>query len=108
MDDRYYILEDGEQTGPFTLEELIDAAPDIHTRVLSTAENTWKDACDLPELYDYFRELGIYFPTESNLASPWIRFGAFIIDFILAAFIWDFIIIILSSRGVLPGIDAFM
>jgi hypothetical protein len=77
MDDQYYVLEDGEQTGPFTLEELIDAAPDIHTRVLSPEENAWRDACDLPELYEYFLELGLHFPTESNLASFWIRLGLF-------------------------------
>jgi uncharacterized RDD family membrane protein YckC len=107
MDDQYYILEDGGQTGPFTLEELIDAAPDIHTRVMSPRENAWRDACDLPELYDYFRGLGIYFPTEDNLASPWVRLGAFIIDFILAALIWEFIIVILSSRGLLPAMQTF-
>jgi uncharacterized RDD family membrane protein YckC len=75
--------------------------------VLSTAENTWKDACDLPELYDYFRDLGIYFPTENNLASAWIRLGAFIIDFILAGIVWDIIIVILSSKGFLPPIETF-
>jgi uncharacterized RDD family membrane protein YckC len=105
MDEKYYILENGEQTGPFTLEELIDAAPDIHTRVLSTAENTWMDACDLPELYDYFRGLGVYFPTETNLASPLIRFGAFVIDFVFIYIIFTIILLILSSRGVLPPIQ---
>src|ERR1700759_326110 len=105
MADQYYILEDGEQSGPFSLDELIDAAPDIHTRVLSTRENSWQDACDLPDLYDYFRGMGVHFPTESNLASPLVRLGAFIIDFILAAIIWEFIVIFLSSRGVLPGIE---
>jgi uncharacterized RDD family membrane protein YckC len=105
MDDKYYILEEGEQTGPFTLEELIDAAPDVHTRVLSTAENTWMDACDLPELYDYFRGLGIYFPTENNLASPLIRLGAFVIDMVFIYFIFTITLLILSSRGVLPGVQ---
>jgi len=105
MDDQYYILEDGEQTGPYTLEELIEKEPDIHTRVLSPEENAWRDACDLPELYDYFRELGYYFPTEDNLASFWIRLGAFIIDIILVSFIADFIIAILASRGLLPSLQ---
>ena len=105
MDDRYYILADGEQTGPFTLEELIEKEPDIHTRVLSPEENAWIDACDLPGLYEYFREQGLHFPTETNLASPWIRFGAFIIDFVLIYVIWVIIVLILSSRGLLPGIQ---
>jgi uncharacterized RDD family membrane protein YckC len=106
MDDRYFILENGEQTGPFTLEQLIEKEPDIHTRVLSPEENAWMDACDLPELYEYFRELGIYFPTETNLASFWIRLGAFIIDLILLSFISDIFIVILSSRGLLPSIQS--
>jgi len=106
MDDQYYILEDGEQTGPFNLEELIDQEPDIHTRVLSPEENAWKDACDLPELYEYFRDQGIHFPTESNIASPWIRFGAFVIDFVLVYIIFLITVLILSSRGLLPGIEA--
>jgi len=105
MDDQYYILKDGEQTGPFNLEELIDEAPDVHTRVLSTAENTWMDACDLPELYDYFRDLGVYFPTETNLASPLIRLGAFVIDFVFIYIIFTVTLLILSSRGMLPGIQ---
>ncbi|HZY35839.1 MAG TPA: RDD family protein [Mucilaginibacter sp.] len=106
MDDQYYILEDGGQTGPFTLQELIDAGPDIHTRVMSPRENAWRDACDLPELYDYFRGLGIYFPTEDNLASFWIRLGAFIIDIVLVSFLADIIIAILSARGLLPSLQA--
>jgi len=108
MDDRYYILEDGEQTGPFSLDELIDQEPDIHARVLSPEENAWKDACDLPELYDYFRARGIYFPTETNLASPLVRLGAFAIDFILVGIIWELVILLLSSRGVLPNIDTLL
>ncbi len=105
MDDQYHILEDGEQTGPFTLEELIEKEPDIHTRVLSPEENGWRDACDLPELYEYFRAQGLNFPTEDNLASFWIRLGAFIIDIILVIFIADFIIFFLASRGLLPSIQ---
>src|ERR1700744_3765924 len=100
MDDSYYVLEDGEQTGPYSLGELIEKEPDIHTRILSTAENTWLDACDLPELNEYFREHGVYFPTENNLASFWARLMAFIIDVIIVSFIFDLIIMILASRGV--------
>jgi len=105
MDEKYYILEGGEQTGPFTFEELIEKEPDLHTRVLSPRENAWRDACDLPELYEYFREQGYYFPTEDNLASFWIRLGAFIIDIILISFIADFVIAFLASRGLMPGLQ---
>ena len=54
MNSDYYILEDGEQKGPFTFDELIEMEPDLHTRVLSPNADGWQDACDLPELYDYF------------------------------------------------------
>ena len=107
MDDQYYLQEDGEQTGPYTLDELIERAPDIHTRVLSPGENAWKDACDLPELYDYFRDQGINFPTEDNLASFGLRAGAFIIDFILINFIVDVIVVAMASRGILFSMQYF-
>lgn len=103
MDDRYYILENGDQTGPYSLEELIERAPDIHTRILSTSENTWQDACDLPELYEYFREQGVYFPTAENLASFWIRLAAFVVDFILLMFVFKFIVLVLTSRGLVDS-----
>jgi uncharacterized RDD family membrane protein YckC len=106
MNEQYFILEDGEQTGPFTFDELIDKEPDLHTRVLSPTENTWKDACDLPELYEYFLAQGINFPTEDNLASFWIRLLAFVIDLIPIYVISAFINSILASRGFLPNIAA--
>jgi len=105
--DNYYLLEDGEQTGPFTLQELIDQGPDIHTQVLPAGESIWKDACDLPELFEYFMAQGIDFPTEDNLASFWIRLGAFIIDTILLSFLLDFLFIALSSYGLMPNITAY-
>lgn len=107
MDDQYYLQEDGEQTGPYTFDELIERAPDIHTRVLSTNENSWKDACDLPELYEYFREQGVIFPTEDNLASFGLRLAAFIIDLILINIIADIIVVAMASRGVFFNMQSF-
>src|ERR1700760_1244751 len=107
MNDQYFILEDGEQTGPFSLDEVIEKEPDLHTRILSPTEDTWQDACDLPELYQYFIDLGVNFPTENNLASFWIRLGAFIIDVILLSFLLDLIIIILYSAGYVPNFLAY-
>jgi uncharacterized RDD family membrane protein YckC len=106
MDNAYYIQENGEQTGPFTFDELIEKEPGIHTRILSPEENTWQDACDAPELYDYFREQGIYFPTEDNLASFGIRLLAFVIDMILLMFFSEIILQILVSRGLFPNIQS--
>jgi uncharacterized RDD family membrane protein YckC len=107
MNDQYFILEDGEQTGPFSLDEVIEKEPDLHTRILSPTEDTWQDACDLPELYQYFIDLGVNFPTENNLASFWIRLGAFIIDMILIVFTLDLIVVILSSMGYLPNLMTY-
>jgi uncharacterized RDD family membrane protein YckC len=76
----YYILEDGEQSGPFTFKELTEMDLDIHTRILSPLADTWQDACDLPEFYPYFEERGTHFPTEDNLATFWWRLLAYIID----------------------------
>ncbi|MDB5007937.1 MAG: hypothetical protein JWQ84_2332 [Mucilaginibacter sp.] len=104
MDNAYYILEDGEQKGPFTFDELTEMELDIHTRVLSPSEDTWHDACDLPEFYPYFEAQGVHFPTEDNLASFWWRLLAFVIDFILLSFVINYTIIMLISRGVLSNI----
>jgi len=113
MDNEYLILEDGEQTGPFTLEEVIEKEPDLHTRILSPNETAWKDACDLPELYEYFLALGVDFPTEDNLASFWIRLLAFIIDLFLLSILFDILLVIFIPSSELAnlqkyvGIDAF-
>jgi uncharacterized RDD family membrane protein YckC len=99
MENGYFILEDGEQTGPFTFEELLEKQPDVHSRILSPNENGWKDACDLPELYEYFLSFGLDFPTEDNLASFWVRLGAFIVDFI----IWSLIIYVIMLGFLVSG-----
>jgi uncharacterized RDD family membrane protein YckC len=107
MNENYYILEDGEQTGPFTFDELIEKEPDIHTRILPPNDDSWKDACDLPELFEYFIARGVNFPTEDNLASFWIRLAAFIIDTIILSFIVDILLAVLATYGVLPDIHAY-
>jgi len=96
----YYILEDGEQTGPFSFDELTDIGLEIHTRILSTLTDEWQDACDLPEFYPYFEAHGIYFPTGDNLASFGWRFGAYAIDLVILYFISGFIFSILAARGI--------
>jgi len=99
MGNDYYILEDGEQTGPYTFEELTDLGPDIHTRVLSPNAEGWQDACDLPELYPYFEAQGIYLPTGDNLASFGWRLLAFIIDYFILSFLVGIILIQLPLVG---------
>jgi len=107
MNDNYYILEDGEQTGPFTLDELIEKEPDIHSRVLSPNEDTWKDACDLPELYEYFIALGVNFPTEDNLASFWIRFAAFFVDMVILYFVCVVLVTFLIYYGLITDLRQY-
>ncbi|WP_295673639.1 RDD family protein [uncultured Mucilaginibacter sp.] len=100
MNEQYYILVDGEQTGPYTFKELIEKELDLHTRIMAPSADTWQDACDVPELYEYFREQGYHFPTEDNLASYWWRLLAFLIDSFLLSFVVSFSIPILNSKGV--------
>ena len=96
MNNNYFILEDGEQTGPFTFDELMDMGLDIHTRVLSPLADTWQDACDLPEFYPYFDSVGVYLPTGDNLASFGWRLLAFIIDYLIICFVLGFILAIVA------------
>jgi uncharacterized RDD family membrane protein YckC len=100
MSDGYYILEEEEQKGPFTFDELMDMDIDIHSSILSPATDTWQDACDLPELYPYFEAQGIYLPTGDNLASFGWRFLAFIIDNFALSILINFVIVFLSSIGI--------
>jgi uncharacterized RDD family membrane protein YckC len=111
MTDGYFILENGEQTGPFTFGELTDMGLDLHTRVLSPNADTWQDACDLPEFYEYFLAEGYHFPTEDNLASFWWRLLAFILDYVIVSVVFGLAFTILASRGALPrmqSIDDFL
>jgi uncharacterized RDD family membrane protein YckC len=107
MNSDYYILEDGEQTGPFSFDELTDMELEIHTRVLSPYAEGWQDACDLPELYPYFEAQGIYFPTGDNLASFWWRLLAYLIDWVILYFVTQFIFIFLATRGITFNIQSY-
>ncbi len=82
MNNEYYTLEDGIQSGPYSFDELVARDIDIHTQIL-TPTNEWVYASELPELYDYFETKGIYFPTEDNLAGAGWRILAFFIDYII-------------------------
>jgi hypothetical protein len=62
MNNEYYILEDEEQLGPFSFDELIKRDIDIHTSILAPKASEWQYASELPELYAYFEAKDIYFP----------------------------------------------
>jgi uncharacterized RDD family membrane protein YckC len=83
MTDNYYILTNGQQTGPFTLHELIQMELRVDTMVMSPQYDGWIKAADLPELFEYFEANGIYFPTDDNLAGFWWRLLARVVDNIL-------------------------
>jgi len=92
MTDGYYISINDEEKGPFTLEELLEMAPGLDTMVLSPQAEDWERAADLPEFFHYFEAQGIYFPTEDNLASFWIRLLAYFIDYILTSIVFSFFV----------------
>ncbi len=111
MSSDYYILEDGEQTGPFSFDELIDMGLEIHTRVLSPLAEGWLDACDLPEFYPYFESHGIYFPTGDNLASFWWRMLAFLIDYVIISILLTILFVVTVQFGLtikVPTIDVIL
>jgi uncharacterized RDD family membrane protein YckC len=92
MTDGYYISINDEEKGPFTLEEVLEMAPGLDTMVLSPQAEDWERAADLPEFFHYFEAQGIYFPTEDNLASFWIRLLAYFIDYILTSIVFSFFV----------------
>jgi uncharacterized RDD family membrane protein YckC len=83
MTEGYYISQGEEEHGPFTLEEVLKMPLSVDTMVLSPQAEDWQRASDLPEFFDYFEAQGVYFPTEDNLASFWVRLLAYVIDAIL-------------------------
>jgi uncharacterized RDD family membrane protein YckC len=86
MNNQYYILENEEQAGPFTYNELIERGIDIHTEVLN-AKNEWEYVSELPEFFDYFQAQGIYLPTEDNIDNIGWRVLAFVIDYLIVVLV---------------------
>jgi len=81
----YYLMEDGQKTGPFTHVDLMERGIHPATRLLSPIARDWQSAAYLPEFHDYFQSQGIYFPIKSSLANFWWRLLAYLIDYILLA-----------------------
>lgn len=103
----YFILENGEQNGPFTFEEIIQKGLDIHTRVMSPVAEKWEEACDLPEFYPYFESKNIYFPTEANLATFGWRMLAYLIDLIILSMAMIIILNVLAANGITFNIENY-
>ncbi|RYD92018.1 MAG: RDD family protein [Sphingobacteriales bacterium] len=83
MINNYYILQNNEQTGPFTHEELMDMGIKGDTFVLSPLAAEWQHAASLPEFHIFFHSQGIYVPTQTNQAGFWWRLLAYIIDSVI-------------------------
>src|SRR5580693_2533682 len=97
----YYIIEDGQQTGPFSHTELMERGLPPDALILSPIINDWQNAIDLPEFSRYFESLGVYPPTKTNTASFWWRLLAWVIDYI-------FFLILMVALATLSGfISAF-
>lgn len=97
MINNYFIIVDGEQSGPFSHTDLMDQRISPNTLVRSPLFNDWQNAAQLPEFSEHFRSLHIYFPTKDILANFWWRLLAYIIDYII-------ILIFAVLVGVLFGI----
>jgi len=87
MSEEYYVLENGEKTGPFSFNELTARGLDVDTSISTPGSDTWQNASYLPEFNEYFEAQGYYFPTEDNIAGFGWRVLAFIIDNILLSFL---------------------
>jgi uncharacterized RDD family membrane protein YckC len=89
-DNNYYLFNNEQEEGPYTLEEMLDMNLDVDTMVLSPVAGDWQRASDLPEFFHYFEAKGVYFPTEDNLASFWWRLLAYVIDAIIVSVLLSF------------------
>ncbi len=85
MNEEYYVLENGEKTGPFSYDELIERGLEIDTQVLMPDAETWQNASYVPAFSEYFEAQGYYFPTEDNLAGFGWRTLAFFVDYMIVS-----------------------
>jgi uncharacterized RDD family membrane protein YckC len=101
MINAYYVMEDGNKTGPFTHHELTEMGIKGETMVLSPLNKDWMQACDLSEFNDYFESDGFYFPYKETLANFWWRLLAYLIDYIL---VMIFVALLVAFAGVVSGL----
>lgn len=109
MINSYQIILDGQEAGPYTQRELMDMEIDADTLVLSPLAKDWQYAVDLPEFRGYFESIGIYAPTQANMAGFWWRLVAYIIDYIiqiiLLLVLFTIIAVIVVAAGGTINID---
>jgi uncharacterized RDD family membrane protein YckC len=100
----YYLMEDGQKTGPFSHTDLMDRGILPDARLLSPISRDWQSAAYLPEFYTYFYSQGVYYPISSILANFWWRLLAYIIDCLLLGLLLillgGFIVLVLKVIGI--------
>ncbi len=82
----YYIIQNGEQVGPLSFEELTKQSLTPDSQVSSSAGSDWQTAADLPELTNYFYNKGFYIVGEDSMAGFWWRFLAFLFDYFILTY----------------------
>lgn len=83
MINEYYIFRDNEKHGPYSHTELMDMEVNATELVLSPLATDWQEAFELPEFDEYFKSIGVYVPTASNVANFGWRLLAFVIDYLI-------------------------
>jgi uncharacterized RDD family membrane protein YckC len=96
----YYLIEDGQQTGPFSHHELMERGLTAQDLVLSPITNQWESAAAMFEFADYFESQGVYYPAQNVLANFWWRLLAYFIDY---AIYYMVIILLGAILGLIAG-----
>ena len=65
----YYLIEEGQQTGPFSHHELMDRGLGAEDLVLSPLTNQLDSAAAMFEFAGYFESRGVYYPARTALAN---------------------------------------
>lgn len=68
----YYIIENNERQGPFTLEELPKHNITAQTMVWSVGFTAWKQAKDVPELAGILSEMPPSITTSVAMPKTWL------------------------------------
>lgn len=105
MINEYYILRQGQNEGPYSHTELMDMGIQTTDFILSPIADGLQQAADLPEFQEYFKSIGMYIPSPTNVASFWWRLFAYFIDY---ALLYMGIILIAVIVGILSRFTSIL
>jgi uncharacterized RDD family membrane protein YckC len=97
MDVGYYILENGEKLGPFTLEELENRPLETTDKIQLPGETVFKSAFEIKEFDAYFNSEEIYYPTILNTSKFLLRLPAFLADMLIVFFSTSLLVSIIAA-----------